>query len=141
MENEFGARDRKLLPALGLLVTVLVYLGYRLMFFVTDDAFIAFRYVNNLVLGRGLVWNPPPFLPVEGYTSWLWVAALGAVWKVAGIEPPQASNVLSLLFGYATLYLTRSKWQNATGEVGQVFLVILSRKNEDALVHSTPSCV
>lgn len=89
--------------AVGLVVTV--WYGWRALLFLTDDAFIAFRYVSNAMAGRGLVWNPEPFLPVEGYTSFLWVALLWGVWAAFGVEPPEAANVLSLLCGYATLFV------------------------------------
>lgn len=82
-----------------------VYLGWRSFWFLTDDAFIAFRYVSNSILGHGWVWNPAPFEPVEGYTSFLWIALLDGVWRVTGVEPPDSANWLSLGFGYATLYL------------------------------------
>jgi len=84
---------------------VLAVIGWREFEFLTDDAFIAFRYVHNAVVGRGLVWNPPPFLPVEGYTSFLWVTILRGVWEVFGIEPPQAVGPLSLLLGIGSLGL------------------------------------
>ena len=74
------------LVLLGLAVGVLAYVGYRLFFFITDDAFIAFRYINNQKLGYGLVWNPPPFQPVEGYTSWLWIVLLGWAWSLTGVD-------------------------------------------------------
>jgi arabinofuranosyltransferase len=85
--------------AAGLLV------GWDLFYFLTDDAYIAFRYVSNAHEGRGLVWNPAPFLPVEGYTSFLWVTLLRAVWALTGIEPPVASNWISLGFGAGSLWL------------------------------------
>lgn len=46
--------------------------------FVSDDAWISFRYAWNLVHGHGLSWNPGQE-PVEGYSNLLWVlwAALG----------------------------------------------------------------
>ena len=91
--------------AVALAAAAGVFAGWRLFWFLTDDAFIAFRYISNSLEGYGLVWNPPPFRPVEGYTSLLWILILKAVWVVLGIEPPQAANVLSLLFGYATLWL------------------------------------
>jgi arabinofuranosyltransferase len=91
-----------LIVAVAAAVTVL---GWKLFWFLTDDAYIAFRYVSNSMAGRGLVWNPAPFQPVEGYTSFLWVVLLRLVWGVTGAEPPQAANVLSLLFGLATLGL------------------------------------
>ena len=91
--------------ALAAAVGIAVFLGSRLFLFTTDDAYIAFRYVSNHVLGRGFVWNPPPFLPVEGYTSWLWVALLRLVWGLTGVDPPHAANNLSLAFGYGTLFV------------------------------------
>jgi arabinofuranosyltransferase len=88
------------------MVAVIVFAGWRLMWFLTDDAFIEFRYVANAMAGRGFVWNPPPFHPVEGYTSFLWVCILKVVWQLTGIEPPDSANALSLLFGYGTLAFT-----------------------------------
>jgi arabinofuranosyltransferase len=83
----------------------MLYAGWKLFWFLTDDAFIAFRYVNNGVLGYGYTWNPPPFRPVEGYTSFLWVALLDFSWRVFGIQPPDIVNHLSLGFSYLTLTL------------------------------------
>ncbi|HLX08631.1 MAG TPA: hypothetical protein VKY89_12300 [Thermoanaerobaculia bacterium] len=79
--------------------------GWKLFWFQTDDAYITFRYVSNLLAGYGLVWNPPPFLPVEGYTSLLWALLLGATWRLTGLDPPRTSCWLSLLCGLATLAL------------------------------------
>ena len=91
--------------SLALVVVALAVAGWRELWFITDDAFIAFRYVSNAMQGRGLVWNPAPFVAVEGYTSFLWVATLWGTWRFAGIEPPDAANFLSLLCGLATLVL------------------------------------
>lgn len=49
------------------------------------------------------MWNPPPFLPVEGYTSFLWVVLLDGVWRLTGIEPPVSANWLSLACAYGSL--------------------------------------
>ena len=83
--------------------------GWWLFWFLTDDAFILFRYVRNGVEGLGLVWNPAPFRPVEGYTSFLWVILLMQVWIWLGIEAPDSANTISLLFGMASLLLM-SRW-------------------------------
>ncbi|MFT5085861.1 MAG: arabinofuranosyltransferase [Candidatus Latescibacterota bacterium] len=80
--------------------------GWQLFWFLTDDAFIAFRYISNDMLGYGLVWNPPPFRPVEGYTSLLWILLLEGIWRVAGWMPPESANIVSLLFGYGALVLS-----------------------------------
>ena len=63
-----------LLAALGVsLILLLAHAGwYR---FLTDDAFISFRYARNLAEGHGLVFNPG-FARVEGYTNLLWVLLL-----------------------------------------------------------------
>ena len=79
--------------------------GWKLFWFLTDDAFIAFRYVSNSLLGHGYMWNPPPFIPVEGYTSFLWVVLLDGIWRLTGLEPPQVVNSLSLFFSGLTLLL------------------------------------
>ncbi len=60
---------RRTIFGLGVLAAVIT--GWRELWFLTDDAFIAFRYVSNAMEGRGLVWNPAPFAQVEGYTSFL----------------------------------------------------------------------
>ncbi len=83
--------------------TAALAFGWSLFWFVCDDAYIAFRYVSNSDAGRGYVWNPPPFLPVEGYSSFLWVALLDVVWRVTGVEPPVAANPILLVASIGTL--------------------------------------
>ncbi|MFQ5416148.1 MAG: hypothetical protein ACE5FL_03760 [Myxococcota bacterium] len=80
--------------------------GWKAFWFLTDDAYIAFRYVSNRQLGFGYVWNAPPFQPVEGYTSFLWVALLDAAWTSTGAPPPVSANWLAFAFGLGTLGLS-----------------------------------
>ena len=47
-------------------LALLVWLA-SLAWFMTDDAFISFRYVRNLLEGHGLVFNPGE--RVEGYSN------------------------------------------------------------------------
>lgn len=95
---------RRIGPAFILLTAAVgLYFGWKLFWFLTDDAFIAFRYVNNSISGHGYVWNPPPFRPVEGYTSFLWIVLLDGIWRVFDATPPEVANSLSLVFSYATL--------------------------------------
>jgi arabinofuranosyltransferase len=91
--------------ALWSATAVATWFGWRLFWFLTDDAFIAFRYASNAVAGIGLIWNPPPFAPVEGYTSFLWVKILEWIWRLTDAQPPAVANGLSLLFGYLTLWV------------------------------------
>jgi arabinofuranosyltransferase len=103
MTETAGRKGKIALVVISLAAAVAVYFGWRLFWFLTDDAFIAFRYISNSHLGYGYVWNAPPFRPVEGYTSFLWVVLLDVVWRVSSVEPPAAANYASLLFTYLTL--------------------------------------
>ena len=67
----------------------------------TDDAFISFRYARNLLEGQGLVFNPGE--RVEGYTNFLWVLELAALWGAFGLRPEHAAPWLSAAFTAATL--------------------------------------
>ncbi|MCX7011633.1 MAG: hypothetical protein NTW86_03535 [Candidatus Sumerlaeota bacterium] len=102
-----------LLLALALAALVV---GWKAFWFLTDDAFIAFRYVRNGRLGYGYVWNRPPFRPVEGYTSFLWVVLLDDVWRVFGVDPPHAANWISLAFAAGSLCL--AAWMVARLRLG-----------------------
>jgi len=53
-----------------------------------DDAFITFRYVENFLAGKGLVYNEGEF--VEGYTHFLWLLLLVCCAR-AGLDPASAS--------------------------------------------------
>ncbi len=90
---------------LALVAIVATFIGWKTFLFLTDDAYIEFRYVANSMLGRGFVWNPAPFRPVEGYTSFLWVCILRVVWTVTRVAPPNSANYLSLSFGYLSLFI------------------------------------
>ncbi|NTV65141.1 MAG: hypothetical protein HGA65_16655, partial [Oscillochloris sp.] len=115
MNLHLSARERLGVAALGVVALVGLVFGWRLLWFLTDDAFIAFRYVSNSVLGYGYVWNPPPFRPVEGYTSFLWVLLLDVVWRVSGMQPPVAANRLALIFAAINSILTLLMLLQAAG--------------------------
>jgi arabinofuranosyltransferase len=95
------------LARIGLAVgaAVAILWGWRELWFLTDEAYIAFRYAHNVLAGRGLAWNPPPFVPVEGHTSFSWVVLLAGTWAATGLDPPLVANVWSLLFGGAGVAL------------------------------------
>lgn len=105
MINGLTRNNKIALVVLAVATLIAVYAGWRVFWFLTDDAFIAFRYVSNSHFGYGYVWNAPPFRPVEGYTSFLWVVLLDLVWRLTGLEPPAAANYLSLIFAYLTLLI------------------------------------
>ena len=81
----------------------LVLLGWltSVAWFLCDDAFISFRYVRNLLEGHGLVFNPGEY--VEGYSNFLWVLELAALWGVFGLRPEDAAPWLSVACTAGTL--------------------------------------
>ena len=100
-----GQRGLRHLPVIFILCSVpwvgaLVWLA-GLSWFLTDDAFISFRYVRNLLEGHGLVFNPGEY--VEGYSNFLWVLELAAAWGLFGVRPEQAAPWLSVACTGATL--------------------------------------
>jgi arabinofuranosyltransferase len=105
MTSLASRKEKIALAAISVATAVAVYYGWRRFWFLTDDAFIAFRYISNAHLGYGYVWNAPPFRPVEGYTSFLWVVLLDLVWRITGVQPPASANNIALLFTYLTLFL------------------------------------
>ena len=69
--------------------------------FLCDDAFISFRYTRNLLEGHGLVFNPGEY--VEGYTNFLWILELAAIWGIFGLRPEHAAPWLSVAYTIATI--------------------------------------
>jgi hypothetical protein len=86
-----------LAAAVGLLV------GHALVFnFVNDDAFISFRYADNLVQHGELVFNLGD--RVEGYTNFLWTLLM-AGGMAMGIDPVPFSKGLGIVLSVITLLL------------------------------------
>ena len=77
--------------AAALLVGTLHALTYAR--YVSDDAFVAFRYASRLISGHGLTWTDGP--PVEGYSDLLWVL-FTAGGLVAGLDPVITARGLGL---------------------------------------------
>ena len=86
-----------------LLGFIFYYAGSRYAF-LANDAFISFRYVANAVNGWGFAFNPPPFEPVSGYSSFLWLILLLVCWFF-GFLPPQSANALTFLFSMGQVWL------------------------------------
>lgn len=69
--------------------------GLSLWGFTLDDAYISFRYSENLASGHGPVWNVG-LDPVEGYTSFLWVVLMSAAEVILGLPADAASKLISV---------------------------------------------
>ena len=83
------------------MVAMAVLLPHAQLFdFVTDDAYISFRYARNLALHGQLVFNLGE--RVEGFTNFLWTLLLAAGIKL-GVGPVVSSRFLGVVFGIGTL--------------------------------------
>jgi hypothetical protein len=70
--------------------------------YMTDDAFISFRYARNLADGHGPVWSPGD--RVEGYTNFGLILLMGGAMKL-GIAPDDSSRMIGLAASLAMLAL------------------------------------
>ncbi len=97
--------------ALGLWIAGLQLITYRAFF--VDDAFITFRYAQNLARGHGVSWNPGA-APVEGFSNFLWMLILSAAIRL-GADPLAAARGLSALCLAGSLVAVRQLAVAATG--------------------------
>ncbi|MEE9126379.1 MAG: hypothetical protein V3U11_04510 [Planctomycetota bacterium] len=81
----------------------------------SDDAFISFRYAENLMNGLGLVYNAGEW--VEGYTNFLWTV-LVAFGMSLGCDPITFTNVAGILCYAATLLLLVRTARGQDGSYG-----------------------
>jgi arabinofuranosyltransferase len=89
---------------LVVILSIVILTAYSLYIqpWMLDDAFITFRYAENIVHGNGPVYNAGD--RVEGYTSFLWMIILAAgTW--AGLEPVILSKILGVIFAVGTVVL------------------------------------
>lgn len=71
--------------------------------YMTDDAFISFRYAVNLANGVGPVWTAGE-TSIEGYTNFGWVLLIAGAAKL-GADPVDTSRALGLLASAGTFAL------------------------------------
>lgn len=88
--------------ALWAILLLFLLLPRLLGTWVMDDAYISFRYAQNLVQGHGLVYDPGEV--VEGYTNFLWTM-LAALALALGGHLPALSGLVNTLLGLGTLVL------------------------------------
>ena len=98
-------RQRTLEATTALVVAALFAFHVWNFYFLGDDAFIIFRYADQLVRGHGLTWNPGEW--VEGYSSFLWTILMAVSLRL-GVAPELSSNALGILCGAAVLAIAHS---------------------------------
>jgi len=86
-------------------ILILILIEFSVRNFIVDDTFFLFRYAQHLAQGFGLVWNYPPFDPVEGYSNFLWIVILSTSFRL-GIEPILFAKLLGATFSIINVFLT-----------------------------------
>jgi len=102
----------------------LILLGVMLHYywdFVSDDAFISFRYAEHLATGQGLEWNPG--YRVEGYSNFLWVVLM-ALLRLLGMSVPAGARLLSLLAAGVTVVLVVATARRAVSRPSWILLIL-----------------
>lgn len=84
------------------LALVLGIVGAVRLAWLCDDAYISFRYADNLVHGLGLVYNAGE--RVEGYSNFLWTLGIALGMRL-GVSPESWTMVWGVVFYLATIGL------------------------------------
>jgi len=89
----------KLLFSVGCVLLISIFVLHSLSVnYSSDDGYIAFQYVKNLLNGSGLVYNPGE--RVEGYNNFLWIMLLAGVQRLLPtVKLLHIADVLGITFG------------------------------------------
>ena len=98
-----------------------------------DDAYISFRYAENLVAGNGLVYNVGE--RVEGYTNLLWTLLIAAAIKV-GIAAPVAGRWFGVAASLAAIVLTAHLGRRYANEYMGLVAAAMLAANGDFLLEA-----
>jgi len=107
--------------AFALAIVAIQIAAYRRLF--VDDAFITFRYSQNLARGLGFTWNPGE-KPVEGYSNFLWML-LNFVAERAHLDPMTVSRSAGAVCLVVSLVAVRALARIVTGSARWANLAIL----------------
>ncbi|UCD94982.1 MAG: hypothetical protein JSU69_02715 [Candidatus Zixiibacteriota bacterium] len=115
--------DKRILLAVSAVVYLIII--FLLWDYSIDDAFVTFRYAENLSKGSGFVFNPGD-KPVEGYSNFLWVLILSLTYSV-GLPTYTTAKVLGVIFFLITGAVWFLYFENSPGKymwlTGPFFLI------------------
>ena len=86
---------------------------------INEDAFIYFRFVENLVHGHGYVFNPGE--RIEGCSSVTWLFLL-TLFRILGFNILTTSKILGILFGSISLFIIFQITKHFTDKLPWVIL-------------------
>ncbi len=118
---------------LAMLGTLVSFSSMLWTSWLSDDAFISFRYAQNLVAGYGLVYNPGE--RVEGYTNFLYTL-LAALLLWLGGEPVLWSYLLGVALALLLLLLTYALATHLIGLPWGLVAALFVGTSQSLLIHS-----
>ncbi len=101
-------------------VAIFCFLALKLNF-IQDDAYISYRYVQNFLDGRGLVYNAGE--RVEGFTNFGWVIYL-CMWGSLGLKYITISKITGFALGGLFVFLTYLIGLEVFGQKGKWFALV-----------------
>lgn len=100
-----------------------------------DDAFISFRFAQNLANGDGLRWNPTGE-PCEGYTNFIHVAMVAAAMKL-GARPDDAALAIGIAAGLLAAALVLGSIRPRRELLWAAIPTAALLTDENLLIHAT----
>ena len=119
--------------ALLALLSIALFLALAGLFwrFTVDDAYITYRYADNLARGQGPVYNVGE--RVEGYTSLSWMLLMTAAHRL-GWDPVRTSKAMGIVCSLATMAaLHRMAWSISRHPGMVAWLAVLGLAASSAL--------
>ena len=105
-----------------------VFLSFSLYFFTwfVDDLYIYFRYVNNFINGKGIVYNTGEY--VEGFSSFIWFLILSVLGFVK-LPLEASSKIASLVFAVLALLVIYRISKELIPGIWSLFPVLMTAIN------------
>ncbi|MFP4440964.1 MAG: hypothetical protein ACLFVO_27325 [Chloroflexaceae bacterium] len=127
------ARETASRLGLALLAILVSFSGMLWPSWISDDAFISFRYAQNLVAGHGLVYNVGE--RVEGYTNFLWTM-LAALVLAFDRDPVFWSYVAGGLLAPAILLVSYTLARRLLGPAWALVAALFVATSQSLLVYT-----
>lgn len=119
--------------SLSLIAALVSFSGVLWPSWLSDDAFISFRYAQNLVAGHGLVYNVGE--RVEGYTNFLWTMLAALVIVLDG-DPVFWAYVAGVILALGILLLTYRIARQLLGSAWALVAALIVATSQNLLIHT-----
>lgn len=124
IENKYRYINEKFF----LWILLITFLSFSLYFFTwfVDDLYVYFRYVNNFINGRGIVYNAGEY--VEGFSSFIWFLIL-SVFGFTKLPLELSSKIASVVFAVLALLVIYRISKELIPGIWRLFPVLITALN------------